>query len=142
MMFKKGKDDTCSDPTAWNFTADTTNGDKPLDAELNFDVYHVSKTRQTFFKDIHTRIWKLWDAKHVTNEDTHFTDNLSIVCKHWTHTHACIYHYQTLNKIGLKSGMFFIYVTVASTVRFFWWICSRNEKIKNCRFWNKNSQYM
>ena len=42
MMFKKGKDDTCSDPTAWNFTADTTNGDKPLDAELNFDVYHVS----------------------------------------------------------------------------------------------------
>ena len=24
-----------------NFTADTTSGDKPLDAELNFDVYHV-----------------------------------------------------------------------------------------------------
>ena len=50
MMFKKGKDDTCSDPTAWNFTADTTNGDKPLDAELNFDVYHVSKPAKLFLK--------------------------------------------------------------------------------------------
>ena len=49
------------------------------------------KPAKLFFKDIHTRIWKLWDAKHVTNEDTHFTDNLSIVCKHWTHTHTRVY---------------------------------------------------
>ena len=73
----------------------------------NWILMYITFLFPNFFKR-HDEIWKLWDAKHVTNEDTHFTDNLSIVCKHWTHTHACIYHYHTLNKIGLKSGMFFI----------------------------------
>ena len=45
-----------------NFTAATTNGDKPLDAELNFDVYHV---HNKLFKHTSTQ-FKLWDARHVT----------------------------------------------------------------------------
>ena len=99
------------------------------------------KPAKLFFKDIHTRIWKLWDAKHVTNEDTHFTDNLSIVCKHWTHTRA---HY-TVNKIGSKSGNFFFCLVAASLASFkvfllwmktifFWWIyisCNSGIKVWN-----------
>ena len=53
------------DSRSLNFTADTTSGDKPLDAELNFDVYHVEN-----FSNI------LWDAGHVTT--THLTDNSSM----------------------------------------------------------------
>ena len=74
------------DSRSLNFTADTTSGDKPLDAELNFDVYHV---HNKLFK--HT--FKLWDAGHVTTYpkeeggQTHFTDNLSI---HTTHTETTL----------------------------------------------------
>ena len=50
-----------------NFTADTTSGDKPLDAELNFDVYHVHN--KLFKHNSNCGMQGTW-RRHPINSDT------------------------------------------------------------------------
>ena len=89
------------DSRSLNFTADTTSGDKPLDAELNFDVYHVEN-----FSNI------LWDAGHVTT--THLTDNSSM----FAHSSSLVHILFSKTKRGDKK-IPFLNLKLIETFHFF-----------------------